>query len=100
MQLYELMLGDCLERMKEIPDASVKQVLCDLPYGTTACSWDSVIPFEPLWAEYRRIIKPRGAVVLFGAQPFTSLLVCSNLEWFKYAWVWEKSRPGGFVGRS
>ena len=94
---YNLMLGDCLERMKEIPDGSVDMILCDLPYGTTACDWDSVIPFEPLWEQYKRLIKQNGAVVLFASQPFTSALVMSNVEWFKYAWVWEKSRATGHV---
>lgn len=82
--------GDCLEQMKRIPDGSVDMVLCDLPYGTTACKWDSVIPFEPLWAQYRRVAKPNAAIVLFGAQPFTSALVMSNIKEFKYVWVWDK----------
>ena len=85
-----LMLGDCLERMKEIPDGSVDMILADPPYGTTACKWDSIIPLEPMWAELKRIIKPSGAIVLFGAEPFSSLLRCSNLEMFKYDWVWDK----------
>lgn len=85
-----LMQGDCLEMMKLIPDGSVDMVLCDLPYGTTRNKWDSVIPFEALWAEYRRVC--RGAIVLTSSQPFTSILVASNLADFKYAWVWEKSR--------
>jgi site-specific DNA-methyltransferase (adenine-specific) len=84
----QLYLGDCLEVMKLIPDCSVDMVMCDLPYGTTACKWDSVIPFEPLWEQYRRICK--GAVVLTAAQPFTSALVMSNLRQFKYQWVWDK----------
>ena len=92
-----LMLGDCLERMKEIPDGSVDMILCDLPYGTTACKWDSVIPFEPLWEQYRRIAKKSAAIVLTGSQPFTSALGASNLSWLKYSWVWEKSRPTGFL---
>jgi site-specific DNA-methyltransferase (adenine-specific) len=91
------MLGDCLERMKEIPDGSVDMVLCDLPYGTTACKWDSVIPFEPLWAEYRRLTKPNAAVVLTAAQPFTSALVMSNAKGFRYHWVWMKNRATGFA---
>jgi site-specific DNA-methyltransferase (adenine-specific) len=86
-----LIEGDCLQIMPTLPPASFDMICADLPYGTTACSWDVVIPFEPLWAEYKRLIKPRGAIVLFGSQPFTSLLVCSNLEWFKYVWVWEKT---------
>ena len=79
--------------MSEIPDGSVDMILCDLPYGTTACKWDSVIPFEPLWAAYRRVLTDVGTVVLTSAQPFTSVLVASNLADFKYAWVWEKNRP-------
>jgi site-specific DNA-methyltransferase (adenine-specific) len=90
-----LMLGDCLERMGEIADGSVDLILADLPYGTTACKWDTVIPFGPLWAHYRRLLKPRGAVVLTASQPFTSALVMSNREWFKYDWVWLKNRPTG-----
>jgi site-specific DNA-methyltransferase (adenine-specific) len=78
--------------MKEIPDGSVDMVLCDLPYGTTACKWDTIIPFEPLWGQYRRIVKPSGAIVLFGSQPFTTVLIASNIKWFKYQWVWEKGR--------
>jgi site-specific DNA-methyltransferase (adenine-specific) len=85
-----LLHGDCLERMKEIQNNSVDMVLCDLPYGTTACKWDTMIPFEPLWAQYKRVIKPNGAIVLFGSQPFTSALVMSNPKWLKCNWVWEK----------
>lgn len=92
-----LMLGDCLERMAEIPDGSVDMVLCDLPYGTTACKWDSVIPFEPLWAHYRRVCKKNAAIVLTASQPFTSALVMSNPSDFRYCWVWEKNRPTGFL---
>lgn len=91
-----LMLGDCLERMKEIPDGSVDMILCDLPYGTTACKWDSVIPFESLWAEYRRVTKPNAAIVLTASQPFTTALIASNLSEFKYCWVWEKEQGTGF----
>ena len=90
-----LMKGDCLDLMKSIPDGSVDLVLTDPPYGTTACKWDSVIPFEPMWEQLKRIIKPNGAIVLFGSEPFSSLLRCSNLKMFKYDWVWEKSRPSG-----
>ena len=89
---YKLLHGDCLERMKEIPDGSVDMVLTDPPYGTTACKWDSVIPFELMWAELNRIIKPNGAIVLFGSEPFSSLLRCSNLKMFRYDWVWEKEQ--------
>ena len=83
--------GDCLQLMPAIPDQSVDMILCDLPYGITACEWDNVIPFEPLWEQYKRIIKPRGAIVLTASQPFTSKLVCSNLDWFRYEWIWEKT---------
>ena len=92
-----LMQGDCLELMKSIPDASVDMILCDLPYGTTACKWDSVIPFAGLWSEYRRIISFNGAIVLTASQPFTSALVMSATDLFKYCLVWEKSRATGHV---
>ncbi len=92
-----LMQGDCLELMKDIPDGSVDMVLTDPPYGTTACKWDSVIPFEPMWEQLERITKKNVAVVLFGQEPFSSLLRLSNLTWFKYDWYWRKSRPAGFV---
>jgi DNA modification methylase len=80
-----------------LPDASVDMVLCDLPYGTTACKWDVVIPFAPLWEQYRRVVKRNGAIVLFGSQPFTSLLITSNLPMFRYELIWEKSSPTGFL---
>lgn len=92
-----LMLGDCLERMKEIPDGSVDAVICDLPYGITACKWDSVIPFEPLWEQYRRIAKSNAAIVLTASQPFTSALVMSNPKWFKHEWIWHKNRGSNFA---
>lgn len=85
-----LMMGDCLERMKEIPSGSVDMVLCDLPYGTTQNKWDSVIPFDKLWVEYQRVCNSNAAIVLFGSQPFTSLLTVSNLKDYKYTWVWDK----------
>lgn len=85
-----LFLGDCLEIMPTLPAASVDLILCDLPYGTTACAWDAIIPFEPLWQAYRRIAKPNAAIVLTAAQPFTSRLVVSALDIFKYCWVWDK----------
>lgn len=94
---YTLMLGDCLERMKEIPDGSVDLILTDPPYGTTACKWDSVIDFDLMWAELKRVIKPNGAIVLFGSEPFSSMLRCSNLKMFKYDLVWEKSKGSNFV---
>ena len=92
MSKYELHLGDCLEVMKSIQDGSIDLILCDLPYGTTACKWDSVIPFEPLWEQYRRIAKKNAAIVLTASQPFTSALIASNLANFRYSWVWEKTR--------
>jgi len=88
--------GDCLEVMKQIPDKSIDLVLCDLPYGTTACAWDSVIPFEPLWAQYRRVLKQNGVIALFGSEPFSSLLRVSNLDWYRYDWIWEKNNAGNF----
>ena len=94
---FELMRGDCLELMAAIPAGSVDLILCDLPYGTTACKWDSVVPFAPLWEHYRRIIKPNGAIVLFGAEPFSSKLRMSNPDWFKYDWYWKKNRATGFL---
>ena len=90
--MIELMHGDCLELMKQIPDGSVDLVLCDLPYGTTACKWDSVIPFEPLWAQYRRVAKRNAAIVLTASQPFTTALIASNMREFRYSWVWDKRR--------
>jgi site-specific DNA-methyltransferase (adenine-specific) len=95
--MIKLKQGNCLELMPQIPSGSVDMILCDLPYGTTACKWDTVIPFEPLWAEYKRIIKKNGAIVLFGSQPFTSALVMSNVDMFKYQWVWEKSKASNFL---
>ena len=91
------MLGDCLERMKEIPDGSVDLILTDPPYGTTACKWDSVIPLEPMWEQLKRIIKPNGVIVLTASQPFTSMLVMSNLGMFKYELIWEKDKPSDFA---
>lgn len=89
-----LMLGDCLERMKEIPDGSVDMVLTDPPYGTTACKWDSVIPLEPVWEQLKRVIKPNGAIVMTASQPFTTTLIASNMKMFKYCWVWDKKKAG------
>jgi len=94
--MIDLRLGDCLEVMKTIEDNSIDAIICDLPYGTTACKWDSVIPFAPLWEQYKRIIKPKGAIVLTASQPFTSALIMSNPKMFRYEWIWEKSRPTGF----
>ena len=91
---YQLMLGDCLERMKEIPSGSIDLVLTDPPYQSTSCSWDSIIPFEPMWEQLKRIVKPSGACVLFSAQPFTTNLIYSNMKCFKYSMVWKKSKCG------
>jgi len=93
----DLWQGDCLELMKNIPDGSVDLVLTDPPYGTTACKWDSIIPLEPMWGQLKRVIKPYGAIVLFGQEPFCSLVRTSNLQDFKYDWQWRKSRPSGFT---
>ena len=87
--------GDCLELMKEIPDKSVDMILCDLPYGTTACKWDVLIPFKSLWTSYNRIIKDNGAIVLFASQPFTTKLVFSNFNNFRYCWYWKKNNVTG-----
>jgi DNA modification methylase len=89
--------GDTLERMATIEDGSVDAILADLPYGTTACSWDAVIPFEPLWAQYRRVLKPKGAIVLTACQPFTTKLINSNPRWFRYEMVWDKVGSTGFL---
>ena len=92
-----LVLGDCLEVMKLIPDESVDFVLCDLPYGNTACSWDTVLPFNVLWQEYERIIKPLGTFALFGTEPFASFLRLSNIKLYKYDWIYEKTMASGFL---
>ena len=97
MSKIDLYNGDCLELMKNIPDKSVDMILCDLPYGTTQCKWDSVIPFEPLWEQYNRIIKDNGAIVLFGNEPFSSHLRLSNLKNYKYDWIWKKPRGTGHL---
>lgn len=94
--MSKVIQGDCLEVMKNIPDKSIDMILCDLPYGTTACKWDTIIPFEPLWEQYKRIIKDNGAIVLTASQPFTSALVMSNPKMFKYEWIWGKGRGTGF----
>ena len=95
--MINLMQGDCLERMKEIPDGSIDMVLTDPPYGTTACKWDSVIPFEPMWEQLKRATKKKGAIVMTASQPFTSVLVTSNLKMFKYCWVWKSNRAANFA---
>jgi DNA modification methylase len=88
---------DCLIGMGRIPDKSIDMILCDLPYGTTNCKWDTVIPFEPLWEQYERIIKDNGAIVLTGSEPFSSMLRMSNLKLFKYDWIWDKVKGTGFL---
>ena len=93
--MIDLILGDCLEVMRDIPDGSVDAIITDPPYGTTACKWDSVIPFEPMWGQLNRIIKPNGAIVLFGSEPFSSALRMSNIKNYKYDWVWHKNQPSG-----
>jgi len=93
----KIIKGDCLEVMKNIPDKFIDMILCDLPYGTTACSWDVIIPFDKLWGHYERIIKNKGVIVLFGSQPFTSALVMSNLKMFKYEWIWNKISGSNFM---
>ncbi len=94
--INQIVRGDCLDVMAGMPDECIDMILCDLPYGTTQCKWDTIIPFEPLWEQYRRITKGRGAIVLTGSQPFTTLLIASNLKMFKYCWVWEKTQATGF----
>ncbi len=92
--------GDCLELMKDIPNGSIDMILCDLPYGTTACKWDVVIPFEPMWEQLNRIIKPNGAIVLFGSEPFSSALRMSNIKNYKYDWIWDKKQStGGLIAK-
>ena len=94
MENIELWQGDCLELMPNIKDKSIDMILCDLPYGTTSCKWDIVIPFDKLWENYNRIIKDNGAIILFSKQPFTSDLINSNRELFRYELIWEKTRAG------
>ena len=96
MELNKIYNEECLEGMKKIPDKSVDMILCDLPYGTTACKWDEIIPLEPLWEQYNRVIKDNGAIVLTASQPFSSKLVASNFKGFKHEWIWEKERGTGF----
>ena len=95
--MIQLMQGDCLERMKEIPDGSVDLVLCDLPYGVTQNKWDSVIPLDALWEQYHRITKPTSPIVLNCQQPFTTKLISSNMREFKYLWYWDKHSKTGFL---
>lgn len=95
--MIDLHHGDCLELMAAIPDGSVDMILCDLPYGTTACKWYTVIPFEPLWAHYRRIAKRNAAIVLTASKPFTTTLIGSNMRDFRYCWIYQKNNPTGFL---
>lgn len=97
MELNKIYNEDCLEGMKKIPDKSVDMILCDLPYGTTACKWDTIIDLDKLWKQYERIIKDNGAIVLTASQPFTSKLVMSNPNLFKYEWIWEKEQGVNFL---
>ena len=97
MNGIELLQGDCLELMKGIEDNSVDMVLCDLPYGTTRNKWDSIIPLDRLWEQYKRVIKDNGAIVLFSAEPFTSLLITSNIQWFRYDLIWSKTQGSDFL---
>ena len=93
----KLLHGDCLELLQNIPDKSIDMILTDPPYGITACKWDSVIPFAPLWEQLNRIIKDNGAIVLFGSEPFSSALRMSNIKNYKYDWVWDKKSTSGFL---
>ena len=97
IELNKIYNEDCLDGMKRIPDKSIDMILCDLPYGTTACKWDTIIPFEPLWEQYERVIKDNGAIVLTSDEPFTSQLINSNIEKFHYKWIWKKSYSTGFM---
>ena len=97
MKNYKIKNGDCIEIMKNIPDKSIDMILCDLPYGTSACKWDIVIPFDLLWKQYSRIIKDNGAIVLFGNEPFSSKLRLSNIDMYKYDWKWEKPNGANFL---
>lgn len=97
IQLNTIYNEDCMEGMKRISDESIDAIICDLPYGTTGCSWDSILPFEQLWQQYNRVIKPTGAIVLFGAEPFSTALRMSNFKDYKYDWYWEKNTATGFT---
>ena len=93
----ELLQGDCMKLMRYIPSESIDLILCDPPYGTTGCKWDSILPLEEMWTEYRRMLKPNGAAVLFSAQPFTTQLIQSNRKDFRYTWYWVKNQATGFT---
>jgi len=96
MEIDKIYNMDCLVGMTHIPDGSIDAIICDLPYGTTACFWDIVIPFDKLWEQYKRIAKPTAPIVLFGAEPFSSMLRLSNLDWYKYDYTWVKTKASGF----
>lgn len=97
LELNRIYQQDCLDGMKFIPDKSIDMILCDLPYGTTSCSWDVLIPFDPLWEQYERIIKDDGAIVLTATQPFASQLINSNIKWFRHEWIWRKNKGANFM---
>lgn len=97
MEINKIYLGDCLEIMEKISDKSIDMILCDLPYGTTKCKWDSPIDLFHMWIHYKRIIKDRGAILLFAQTPFDKVLGCSNIEWLRYEWIWEKTQSTGFL---
>ena len=97
LELDHIYNMDCLEGMKQIPDGTIDAVICDLPYGTTACAWDSVIPFDKLWEQYKRICKPSAVILLFGSEPFSTMLRMSNMDWRRYDWIWLKNTTAGFV---
>jgi len=96
LEINKIYQGDCLELMPEIPDKSIDMILADVPYGTTACKWDTIIPLEPMWEQLKRVIKLNGAIVMTASQPFTTTLISSNMKMFKYEWIWMKSRAVGF----
>ena len=97
LEVNKIYCSDCLELMREIPDGSVNMILCDLPYGTTQCKWDVILPFDKLWEQYHRISKNNSAIVLTASQPFTSLLVTSNIKQYKYSWIWRKNKATGHL---
>jgi len=96
LELNKVYFQDCLEGMKLIDDKSIDMILCDLPYGTTACKWDTVISMDTLWSEYNRIIKSGGPIILFGSEPFSSRVRMSNISNYKYDWIWDKKKPSNF----
>ena len=96
-ELGKLYHGDCIEIMKDIDIGNIDKVLSDLPYGITACEWDTVLPLDKLWKEYKRIINPKGSIVLTASQPFTTILIVSNLSWFCYSWIWQKEMGSNFL---